>query len=68
MPCQFLNYIGGEWVACRSGKSFANVNPANVDEVVGLFQASTADDVDSAFAAAAAAQPAWAAQPAPQAR
>jgi aldehyde dehydrogenase (NAD+) len=66
MPCQFHNYIGGEWVPSRSGKSFPNVNPANVDEVVGLFQASTADDVDSAFAAAAGAQPAWAALPAPR--
>ena len=66
MPDQYLNYIGGEWVACRTKKSFANVNPANVDEVIGLFQASTADDVDAAFAAAAAAQPAWAALPAPR--
>src|SRR5688572_30620294 len=66
MPCQFLNYIGGEWVACRSKESFANVNPANVDEIVGTFQASAADDVDAAFAAAAAAQPAWAAVPAPR--
>ena len=66
MPCQFLNYIGGEWVASRTGQSFPNVNPANVDEVVGLFQASTAEDVDAAFAAAAAAQPAWAALPAPR--
>ncbi len=66
MPCQYLNYIGGEWVACRTKESFANVNPANVDEIVGLFQASTADDVDAAFAAAAAAQPARAALPAPR--
>ena len=66
MPGQFLNYIGGAWVAGRTGASFANVNPANVEEVVGLFQASTADDVEAAFAAAAAAQPAWAARPAPQ--
>ena len=66
MPSQFLNYIGGRWVACRTGQSFANVNPANVDDVVGLFQASTAEDVDAAFTAAAAAQPAWAALPAPR--
>jgi alpha-ketoglutaric semialdehyde dehydrogenase len=66
MPGQFLNYIGGAWVAGRTGASFANVNPADVEEVVGLFQASTADDVEAAFAAAAAAQPAWAARPAPQ--
>ncbi|MBI4887624.1 MAG: aldehyde dehydrogenase family protein [Acidobacteria bacterium] len=66
MPSTFLNFIGGEWVACRTSASFANVNPANVDEVVGLFQASAADDIGAAFAAAAAAQPAWAALPAPR--
>ncbi len=66
MPSHFLNFIGGEWVACRTKATFANVNPANIDEIVGLFQASTADDVDAAFAAAAAAQPAWAALPAPR--
>jgi aldehyde dehydrogenase (NAD+) len=66
MAPDFLNYIGGEWVACRSGESFASVNPARVDEVVGRFQASGAADVDAAFAAAAAAQPAWAATPAPR--
>ena len=66
MPSHFLNFIGGEWVACRTKATFANVNPANVDEIVGLFQASTADDVDAAFSAAAAAQPAWAALPAPR--
>jgi acyl-CoA reductase-like NAD-dependent aldehyde dehydrogenase len=66
MPGQFLNYIGGAWVAGRTGEEFANVNPANVEEVVGHFQASTGDDVEAAFAAAAAAQPAWAARPAPQ--
>jgi acyl-CoA reductase-like NAD-dependent aldehyde dehydrogenase len=66
MPGQFLNYIGGAWVAGRTGEEFANVNPANVEEVVGHFQASTGDDVEAAFAAAAAAQSAWAARPAPQ--
>jgi aldehyde dehydrogenase (NAD+) len=66
MAREFLNYIGGEWVACRAKQTFANINPANVDEVVGLFQASRAEDVDAAFAAAAAAQPAWASLPAPK--
>src|SRR5688572_9249851 len=66
MARQFLNFIGGEWVAARSRETFASVNPASVDEVVGHFQASAAADVDAAFAAAAAAQPAWAALPAPR--
>jgi aldehyde dehydrogenase (NAD+) len=66
MPSVFLNYTGGQWAACRSGRTFPNVNPANVDEIVGHFQASSADDVEAAFVAAAAAQPAWAALPAPR--
>jgi aldehyde dehydrogenase (NAD+) len=60
----FNNYINGEWAASRSGKTFPNVNPANTDEVVGLFQASNADDVNEACAAAVAAQKAWAELPA----
>jgi alpha-ketoglutaric semialdehyde dehydrogenase len=58
IPRVFLNYTGGQWVACRSGRTFPNVNPANVDEIVGHFQASSADDVEAAFVGAAAAQPA----------
>jgi aldehyde dehydrogenase (NAD+) len=66
MPSEFLNYIGGEWVKGRTNKTFANINPANVDEVVGTFQASAGADVEAAFDAAAAAQSGWAALPAPR--
>ena len=66
MPCEYLNFIGGEWVACRGKKTFPDINPANIDDIVGVFQASTTEDVDAAFAAAATAQPAWAALPAPR--
>src|SRR2546428_11234082 len=62
----FNNYIAGEWVPARNGKTFANINPANTDEVVGLFQASGPEDVRAAFDAAVKAQPAWAALPAPR--
>src|SRR6266699_107197 len=62
----FKNYIAGEWVPARSGKTFANINPANTDEVVGLFQASGPEDVEAASDAAAKAQPAWAALAAPR--
>jgi aldehyde dehydrogenase (NAD+) len=55
----FKNYINGEWAESRSGKTFPNINPANTDETVGLFQASNADDVNDACAAAVAAQQAW---------
>src|SRR5438093_7794493 len=62
----FNNYIAGEWVPARNGKTFANINPANTDEVVGLFQASGPEDMEAASDAAAKAQPAWAALPAPR--
>jgi acyl-CoA reductase-like NAD-dependent aldehyde dehydrogenase len=60
----FKNYINGEWTESKSGKSFPNINPANTDETVGLFQSSNADDVGDACAAAAKAQAAWAELPA----
>jgi len=66
MPCQYFNFVGGQWVPSRTQRTFPNVNPADTDEVVGLFQASGAEDVNAAFAAAANAQLAWAALPAPR--
>jgi aldehyde dehydrogenase (NAD+) len=60
----FRNYINGEWAESRSGKTFSNINPANTDEIVGLFQASNADDVNDACAAAVAAQVGWEETPA----
>jgi acyl-CoA reductase-like NAD-dependent aldehyde dehydrogenase len=66
MPELFRNYVGGQWVECKSKKTFPNTNPADTDEVVGLFQASAAEDVIEACDTAAKAQPAWAALPAPR--
>ena len=59
----FGNYINGEWVT--SGGTFENINPANTDEVVGLFVKGSAADVDAAAQAAADAFPKWAAMAAP---
>ena len=58
----FPNYINGEWV---SGPTFQDRNPANIDEVVGLFVKGSATDVDRAADAAQAAFPSWSALPAP---
>jgi acyl-CoA reductase-like NAD-dependent aldehyde dehydrogenase len=66
MPEVFRNYVGGQWVECKSKKTFPNINPADTDEVVGLFQASAAEDIIEACDTAAKAQPAWAALPAPR--
>jgi aldehyde dehydrogenase (NAD+) len=62
----FKNFIGGEWAGARTGQTFETRNPADTTEVVGTFQKSGADDAREAIAAAKAAQPAWAAIPAPK--
>lgn len=62
----FMNYIGGNWVACRSQKKFKSINPARIDELVAEYQASGAEDAAAACEAAAKAQPGWAALPAPR--
>jgi len=53
----FANYINGQWVKGQS--TFENRNPANTDQVVGMFAKAAAKDVEDAANAAAAALPAW---------
>jgi len=62
----YKNYINGEWVASKTGKTFANVNPANTNDVIGYFQDSDARDVDAAVAAAKEAYKKWRLVPAPK--
>src|ERR1700728_4101389 len=62
----YKNLIGGQWVSAASGKTFLNHNPANVDAVVGEFQASGETDVDRAVKAARAAYQRWRLVPAPK--
>lgn len=66
MVREFKNLIGGAFVASRSGNTYERRNPADRREVVGIFQDSTADDVNDAVAAAKAAYPAWKQVPAPK--
>ncbi len=63
MPSTFSNYINGEWVS--GAATFENRNPANVDELVGTFAKGTAQDIEEATKAAAAALPAWSAMSGP---
>ncbi len=65
-PKVFRNYIAGEWREGASGQAFENRNPANTDELVGLFPLSSADDVAQAVGAARDALPAWRRMPAPK--
>jgi len=63
---EYKNYIGGQWVASSSGKTFENRNPADSDDLVGTFQESGAEDVDRAVDAAARAYETWRLTPAPK--
>jgi aldehyde dehydrogenase (NAD+) len=63
---KFRNYIGGQWTEPSTGEYEPNTNPADNNEVIGLFPRSGRDDARAAIDAAARAFPAWAATPAPE--
>lgn len=52
------NYIGGEWVEGVAANR--NVNPSNLDDIVGEYSAADAGQAAAAIDAAYAAFPAWA--------
>ncbi len=60
------NFIGGRWVPAASGQTFEDRNPADRDDLVGLFPKSDKRDVDTAVAAARKAFPGWKNTPAPR--
>jgi aldehyde dehydrogenase (NAD+) len=63
---EYSNYIDGQWVKSKTGKAFENRNPANEDDLIGLFQDSDANDVNAAVDAAAKAYESWRLVPAPK--
>ena len=65
-PRIFKNFINGEWVESRSGKAYENRNPANTDELIGMFVSSIDEDVDAAVDAAKEAYKTWRLVPAPK--
>src|SRR5580704_16299815 len=65
-PKVFKNFINGEWVEARSGKAIENRNPANTGELVGMFPASSDEDVNLAIDAAKGAYDKWRLTPAPK--
>jgi alpha-ketoglutaric semialdehyde dehydrogenase len=62
----FKNYIDGAWVEAKSKQTFENRNPANRHDLIGLFPASSPDDVDGAVQAAKRAFARWRLVPAPK--
>ncbi len=55
---QGRQFIAGRWHAA-SGEVFENINPAQTEQVLGLYPRGTADDVDAAVAAARRSFDAW---------
>ncbi len=62
----FKNFIGGAFVASRTGKTFERRNPADRRDLVGVFQDSAAEDIADAVAAAKEAYQSWRKVPAPR--
>jgi alpha-ketoglutaric semialdehyde dehydrogenase len=40
----YYNYIDGQWAPSASGEVFENRNPADRDDLIGVFQKSTRRD------------------------
>jgi alpha-ketoglutaric semialdehyde dehydrogenase len=59
----YKNLINGQWEGSSSEKTFVSLNPANKEEVVGVFQASTIEDVKRAIESADDAFHSWSATP-----
>ena len=66
MSSSYKNFINGQWVSARRGGTIDNRNPANTSERIGVFPASTQEDVDAAVEAAASAWKSWRLVPAPK--
>lgn len=66
MSTKYQNHIDGKWVNALSGETFENRNPANWEEVVGVFPKSGKEDVEAAVKSARAAFDNWRLTPAPK--
>src|SRR5262245_58698630 len=62
----FNNFVDGRWTASSSGSFFENRNPANQDDLIGVFQQSTPADAVGALRAAEGAHGDWGLVPAPR--
>lgn len=65
MSTRYQNFIDGKWVDALGGETLENRNPADWEEVVGIFPKSTKEDVDRAVEAATGAQKEWNRVPVP---
>lgn len=61
----YRSYIGGEWIDSASGITLPNVNPADVNDVIGHSELCTRDEARRAVESAYAAFREWKNTPAP---
>ena len=61
----YRNFINGKWIQSSSSRNVSNINPANVDDIIGKVPLATRDEARAAVEAAAEAFRAWRATPAP---
>lgn len=66
MADRYLNHIGGKWMPAGDGEWFENRNPADTNDLIGLFPKSSKADVDAAVQAASDAFDGWRLMPAPK--
>jgi acyl-CoA reductase-like NAD-dependent aldehyde dehydrogenase len=65
MPKRFSNYIAGEWVPPTAGGYFENRNPADHNDVIGLWPRSTREDLERAVSSAKRGFEMWRRTPPP---
>ena len=61
----YQNFINGEWVTSKSGKSVPNINPGNINDIIGDIPLATREEAREAVEAAAEAFRCWRSTPAP---
>src|SRR6266550_3266711 len=60
------SYVSGQWFHPKSTRLVRNLNPADLDDVIGEFPAATAEDVQSAIIHAQSAWRGWRKTPGPE--
>jgi aldehyde dehydrogenase (NAD+) len=63
---EYRNFVDGVWTPSSSGEMFENRNPADTDDLIGVFQKSTRVDTERAIEAARRAYESWRLVPAPR--
>jgi len=66
MEAKYRNLINGKWINPSTDKFIENRNPADKNDIIGIYPSSDANDVNKAVAAAKAAFEKWRLVPAPK--